>query len=101
MIDLRLIPLNDLIIGFIWHPDRAEELIRRAIYTLEDHNDKCDHKWQKWFITADIIQVLVDIKLSTIERLLVDYQQRLDEHHAVHGLELWNNQNCRPLPTLG
>lgn len=74
------------------HPGRADELTRRAIYALEVHNNNCTERNQKWHINQTAIQTLTGSKPATIKKILENYQTRLDDHNAKHGLNPYDNR---------
>ncbi|RCJ42538.1 hypothetical protein A6769_37230 [Nostoc punctiforme NIES-2108] len=75
------------------HPSRADELVRRAIYALKNHNDNCTEKSQKWHINQTAIQVLTGSKVEKIKKILENYQTQIDYHNNTkHQLKPIDNR---------
>lgn len=95
MADEDLTPVSTaklMSVDYKTHPGRADELTRRAIYALEVHNNKCTERSQKWHINQTAIQTLTGSKPATIKKILENYQPRLDDHNAKHGLNPYDNR---------
>ncbi|WP_414530350.1 hypothetical protein, partial [Nodularia chucula] len=92
--DLTTVSTQDLLTNRVYktHPNRAEELTRRAIYALENHNNNCTEKSQKWHINQTAIQSLTGSKPATVKEILKGCQQRLDDHNAKHDLNPYDNR---------
>ncbi|MBD2208128.1 hypothetical protein [Calothrix sp. FACHB-168] len=92
--DLTAVPTSDLLSSptYKTHPGRAEELAKRAIYALENHNNQCTEKNQKWMITQSSIQALTGSKPATIKMILEKYNIRIDDHNNKHGLNAYDNR---------
>jgi hypothetical protein len=92
--DLTAVSTEDLLSNGTYktHPGRAEELTRRAIYALENHNNNCTEKSQKWHINQTAIQSLTGSKPATIKAILERYQSRLDDHNRKHELNPYDNR---------
>ncbi|WP_414528791.1 hypothetical protein [Nodularia chucula] len=92
--DLTTVSTQDLLSNRVYktHPNRAEELTRRAIYALENHNNNCTEKSQKWHINQTAIQSLTGSKPATVKEILKGCQQRLDDHNAKHDLNPYDNR---------
>ncbi|MEA5517299.1 hypothetical protein [Nodularia sp. UHCC 0506] len=92
--DLTTVSTQDLLSNRVYktHPNRAEELTRRAIYALENHNNNCTEKSQKWHINQTAIQSLTGSKPATVKEILKGCQQRLDDHNAKHELNPYDNR---------
>ncbi|MEA5527782.1 hypothetical protein [Nodularia spumigena] len=92
--DLTTVSTQDLLTNRVYktHPNRAEELTRRAIYALETHNNNCTEKSQKWHINQTAIQSLTGSKPATVKEILKGCQQRLDDHNAKHDLNPYDNR---------
>lgn len=93
--DLSAVPTQELLSSekYKTHPNRAVELTRRAIFALENHNNQCTEKEQKWHINQTAIQNLTGSKAATIKKILENYQTRLDDHNEKHGLNPYDNRN--------
>lgn len=74
------------------HPVRAEELAKRAIVALENHNNNCTEKSQKWHINQTAIQSLIGSKPATVKAILQNYTTRLDDHNSKHDLSPYDNR---------
>ncbi|WP_414552541.1 hypothetical protein [Anabaena sp. CCY 0017] len=92
--DLTTVSTQDLLTNRVYktHPNRAEELTRRAISALETHNNNCTEKSQKWHINQTAIQSLTGSKPATVKEILKGCQQRLDDHNAKHDLNPYDNR---------
>ncbi|WP_414530347.1 hypothetical protein [Nodularia chucula] len=92
--DLTTVSTQDLLTNRVYktHPNRAEELTRRAIAALENHNNNCTEKSQKWHINQTAIQSLTGSKPATVKEILKGCQQRLDDHNAKHELNPYDNR---------
>jgi len=92
--DLTTVSTQDLLTNRVYktHPNRAEELTRRAIAALETHNNNCTEKSQKWHINQTAIQSLTGSKPATVKEILKGCQQRLDDHNAKHDLNPYDNR---------
>lgn len=92
--DLSTIDTQELLtsVKYKTHPGRAEELAKRAIVALENHNNNCTEKSQKWMITQTAIQSLIGSKPATVKEILEGYKTRIDDHNAKHELSPYNNR---------
>jgi len=92
--DLSVVSTTELLTNRIYstHPNRAGELVRRAIYALERHNNSCKEKSQKWHINQTALQTLTGSNAGAIKELLKDFQQRLDAHNKKHKLSPYDNR---------
>jgi hypothetical protein len=92
--DLSAVPTQELLtsVKYKTHPGRAEELVKRAIIALENHNNNCTEKSQKWMITQTAIQSLIGSKPATVKAILENYKTRLDEHNSKHELSPYDNR---------
>ncbi|MBD2503938.1 hypothetical protein H6G83_25580 [Anabaena azotica FACHB-119] len=93
--DLSAVPTQELLTSekYKTHPNRAVELTRRAIFALENHNNQCTEKEQKWHVNQTAIQKLTGSKPATINKILESYQTRLDDHNKKHDLNPYDNRN--------
>ncbi|MBD2667391.1 hypothetical protein [Richelia sinica] len=92
--DLSAVPTTELLSStkYKTHPGRADELARRAIVALENHNNNCTEKHQKWMITQTAIQSLIGSKPATVKAILEGYKTRLDDHNSKHELSPYDNR---------
>ncbi|WGV25220.1 hypothetical protein [Halotia branconii] len=80
--------------GYRTDPNRSEQLIKLAILALENHNNNCTEKSQKWHINQNILQSLTRSQPKTVNEILQKYKTRLDDHNDKHGLN--PSDNCKP-----
>ncbi|MEA5551655.1 hypothetical protein VB713_11805 [Anabaena cylindrica UHCC 0172] len=94
--DLSAVPTQELLTSakYKTHPVRAEELAKRAIVALENHNNNCTEKSQKWMITQTAIQSLIGSKPATVKAILENYKTRLDDHNSKHDLTPYDNRKA-------
>ncbi|MGM3308895.1 hypothetical protein ACSQ6I_23440 [Anabaena sp. WFMT] len=92
--DLSAVETQELLTSakYKTHPGRAEELAKRAIVALENHNNNCTEKSQKWMITQTAIQSLIGSKPATVKAILENYKTRLDDHNTKHDLTPYDNR---------
>lgn len=92
--DLSGVSTEDLLSSdkYKTHPGRAEELTSRAITALENYNNNCTEKGQKWHVNQTAIQVLTGSKPATIKKILEQYKIRIDTHNSKHELKPLDNR---------
>ncbi|MBH8552980.1 hypothetical protein I8751_11495 [Nostocaceae cyanobacterium CENA357] len=80
--------------GYRTYANRSEQLIKLAILALENHNNNCTKKSQKWHINQNILQSLTRSKPTIVKKMSQKYKTRLDDHNNKHGLNPYDN--CKP-----
>lgn len=82
---LAFVSTGDLLdnVKYSTNPNRPEELIKRAIWLIADYNDHAtDKPEQRWIITPSLLHRLTGSRVSRINELVVDYQDKINSHHA-------------------
>ena len=75
------------------NPNRAKELVKRAIKAIQIHNDEIvTQKADRWMITQTAIQALTGSKPATVKLLLADSKTLIDDHNAKHNLTPYDNR---------
>ena len=74
------------------HPGKIRELTKRAIKAIQMHNDNCTETDQKWFLSATAINGLTGSRVQSVNEVLKDYKQMVDDHNNKHGLTAYTNR---------
>ena len=56
------------------------------------HNDNCTETDQKWFLSATAINGLTGSRVQSVNEVLKDYKQMVDDHNNKHGLTAYTNR---------
>ncbi|MDF5718261.1 MAG: hypothetical protein PUP93_31435 [Rhizonema sp. NSF051] len=74
------------------HPGKIKELTKRAIKAIQMYNDNCTETDQKWFLSATAINGLTGSRVQSVNKVLKDYKQMVDDHNNKHGLTAYTNR---------
>lgn len=77
---------------YFTHPKRAEELVKRAIAAIQNHNINSPEKEQRWMITQTALQALTGSRPATIKNLLEQYKELIDTHNQKYELNPYDNR---------
>lgn len=77
------------------HPRKIQELTRRAIKAIQIYNDNCTEIDQKWFLSATAVNGLTGSRVQSVNEVLKDYKQMVDEHNDKHGLTAYTNRGIK------
>lgn len=92
--DLSSVPTSALLIDpkYKTHPNRVEELVKRAIVAIMRSNDQAPEQDQRWMITQTSLQALTGSRPAAIKKLLDKYKTMIDDHNAKYDLQPYDNR---------
>ncbi|MBP5977764.1 hypothetical protein HW132_34940 [Brasilonema sp. CT11] len=77
---------------YFTHPKRAEELTKRAIAAIQQHNTNATEKTQRWCITQTAVQALTGSRPKTVGEILARFKTMVDDHNQKYELKPYDNR---------
>lgn len=94
--DLSIVPTKELLESkYNTHPERAREMVKRAIQAIKLHNSELvAHPWERWHINQTAIQSLTGSRPETVKEILTDYQDDINIHNKDYNLTVYTNRKA-------